>query len=33
MNYRRNYGPPSIADTMSVFSGRSIQGSIYGPGE
>ena len=29
--YRRNY-VPSVADTMSVFSGVSVHGSIHGPG-
>ena len=29
MNFRNRYAP-SIADTMSVFSGPSVRGSVYG---
>jgi len=32
MNFRRNYAP-SVADTMSVWSGPSVHGSVYGAGE
>lgn len=29
MNFRNRYAP-SVADTMSVFSGPSVRGSVYG---